>query len=825
MELADGKPLPTIADNNAAHTKPKTKKDATPKMDAKPKKGAQDKLAPGDEAAAEGEEDEPHPPRGPRERRRQTNTRFEAYYRACLVDTGLVKEEDWEGFIDSLNRPLPCTLWINSTATEAEEVRTFLRQCQIRAEAAESGGVDAGVAAAAGDDQQNPDSGSAERLRVCPLSWIPDDMGWCVDVPKAVLRKHPTFKPLHQFLIKHTAQGTITRQEEVSMLPVVALGIAAGHRCLDMCAAPGSKTAQMCAALGAANFAKFGRGLEDHCSEEVKKCRSVLRGRVDYSSDEGLVVANDMDNDRIGMLVHQVGRLRSLFPLALFTYHDARFFPSVRTPDGTELRYDRILCDVMCSSDGTLRKEPHMWRRWNIKASLELHKDQLAVALRAARLLKVGGRMVYSTCSMSPAENEAVVAELLRCTHGNLRLVDARDAVEPFHAAPGLTKWKIPHPRTNTLHSTYAEALEKDGPKTILLPGHFPPDDANTIAVLPRCLRVLPHHNDTGGFFLALFEKVSELRGPPYPTRPEEPSRKDPVPDPRPYDSDVDPDGEEAHRHAQLERLEDAIVNGKSEQERAKALSRRERANKSGILARELVRYVPFPDAASASEAPLRETYGMADSYGSNIAGFPLRQLFCRYHIDLDEDGTVSQPHTGGAKQLVFCARAVADLLPAGTGPHAKRLLKVMGGGLRTFQKDNFEVVQVSHYRIAHEMVELLLPYLRSRVIELADTLDDTKRLLLDKLKSAPVDALASPGRERLQAISPGGCVLLLYTSIGDRIAVPALRTRNAVTVYVDNNELPILRHACGIEEPEIEDTDDRTSAAKKTDGIENDLA
>lgn len=215
----------------------------------------------------------------------------------------------------------------------------------------------------------------------------------------------------------------------------------------------------------------------------------------------------------------------------------------------------------------------------------------------------------------------------------------------------------------------------------------------------------------------------------------------------------------------------------------------------------------------------------MADSYGSNIASFPMRQLFCRYHLDLDEDGTVSQPHTGGANQLVFCARAVANLLPAGTGPHAKRLLKVMGGGLRTFQKDNFEVVQVSHYRIAHEMVELLLPYFRSRVIELADTLDDTKRLLLDKLKSAPVDALASPGRERLQAISPGGCVLLLYTSIGDRIAVPALRTRNAVNVYIDNNELPILRHACGIEEPEIEDTDDKTSAAKKNDGIENDLA
>ena len=46
--------------------------------------------------------------------------------------------------------------------------------------------------------------------------------------------------------------------------------------------------------------------------------------------------------------------------------------------------------------DGTLRKSPHLWREWSSKLSLELHPDQLAVALRAARLLRVGGRMVYS---------------------------------------------------------------------------------------------------------------------------------------------------------------------------------------------------------------------------------------------------------------------------------------------------------------------------------------------------------------------------------------------------------------------------------------------
>lgn len=48
------------------------------------------------------------------------------------------------------------------------------------------------------------------------------------------------------------------------------------------------------------------------------------------------------------------------------------------------------------SEDGTLRKSPHLWREWSSRLSLELHAEQLAVALRSVRLLRGGGRMVYS---------------------------------------------------------------------------------------------------------------------------------------------------------------------------------------------------------------------------------------------------------------------------------------------------------------------------------------------------------------------------------------------------------------------------------------------
>lgn len=77
------------------------------------------------------------------------------------------------------------------------------------------------------------------------------------------------------------------------------------------------------------------------------------------------------------------------------------------------LRFDRILCDVPCSGDGTLRKSPVIWRRWNAGPGNMLHKLQLQVACKGVRLLKVGGRLVYSTCSLNPIENESVVAGIV----------------------------------------------------------------------------------------------------------------------------------------------------------------------------------------------------------------------------------------------------------------------------------------------------------------------------------------------------------------------------------------------------------------------------
>jgi 16S rRNA C967 or C1407 C5-methylase (RsmB/RsmF family) len=74
---------------------------------------------------------------------------------------------------------------------------------------------------------------------------------------------------------------------------------------------------------------------------------------------------------------------------------------------------------------------------------VDLHTLQLEIATHAARLLKVGGRLVYSTCSLNPLEDEAVVAALLRRSRGALRLADVQASLPGLKRRPGMKKWRV----------------------------------------------------------------------------------------------------------------------------------------------------------------------------------------------------------------------------------------------------------------------------------------------------------------------------------------------------------------------------------------------
>lgn len=156
-----------------------------------------------------------------------------------------------------------------------------------------------------------------------PLSWYPEELAWHTNLSRKILRKSPQLEKFHQFLVSETESGNISRQEAVSMIPPLLLNAQPHHKILDMCAAPGSKTTQLI---------------------------EMLHADMTVPFPEGFVIANDVDNKRCYLLVHQAKRLSS--PCIMVVNHDAACLPRLQMDvNGRKevLFYDRILCDVPCS--------------------------------------------------------------------------------------------------------------------------------------------------------------------------------------------------------------------------------------------------------------------------------------------------------------------------------------------------------------------------------------------------------------------------------------------------------------------------------------------
>ncbi|CAF4624574.1 unnamed protein product [Rotaria sp. Silwood1] len=246
-----------------------------------------------------------------------------------------------------------------------------------------------------------------------------------------------------------------------------------------MCAAPGSKTAQIIECL--------------HRDES-------------NPIPSGFVIANDVDNKRCYTLVHQVKRLES--PCFAIINHDASNLPNLKFNDGNIL-FDRILCDVPCSGDGTLRKNPDLWKKWNPGHASSLQSIQLRIATRGIQLLAPGGLMVYSTCSMNPIENEAVVGQLLQAFEGQISLVDISDKLPGLRTKPGLKSWCVIG-KNQEIYNSFEEVPKNM--QSLFRPNMFPPsNDILEQLHLERCIRLLPHYQDTGAFFVALFRKIDKL--------------------------------------------------------------------------------------------------------------------------------------------------------------------------------------------------------------------------------------------------------------------------------------------------------------------------
>lgn len=337
-------------------------------------------------------------------------------------------------------------------------------------------------------------------------TWQPEQVDWCPGAYR--LRSVDAFGPggqcdttLNKVLISAQRAGHISRQETASMLPVAALGIEPHHRVLELCAAPGSKTMQI---------------LDLQNSHEARKTSRP---------PSGLLVANDYKELRLDMLIERAKRIPS--PTLLVTCADARSYPDIESAKtGQRLHYDRILCDVPCSGDGTVRKALGLLSQWTPQAGLAHHGLQLSILLRGLALLGRGGVLAYSTCALNPVECEAVVAAALWESGGAFELMQV--SVPGLRLEAGLTSWRVPlactAPSCNPegaetkldvpTFSSWDEVPESEKHARLRLKrSMFPPSayaapasKAEAIVEqLQRCARLLPAHDDGGCFFLALF--------------------------------------------------------------------------------------------------------------------------------------------------------------------------------------------------------------------------------------------------------------------------------------------------------------------------------
>jgi 16S rRNA (cytosine967-C5)-methyltransferase len=193
------------------------------------------------------------------------------------------------------------------------------------------------------------------------------------------------------------AEGLVSVQDAGAQLAAPLLEARPGMRVLDACAAPGGKTGHLLELLGA----------------------------------EADLTAVDSDAKR-ARLIHE--NLRRLQRAARVCVAD------MRGPDGfrDDRPYERVLVDAPCSSSGVIRRHPDikLLRRGTDIAAFAA--TQLAIARAAVALLAPGGRLVYSTCSVLPEENEEVVATLLSL-EPQMRLAASR----ALDGVPGLLERRL----------------------------------------------------------------------------------------------------------------------------------------------------------------------------------------------------------------------------------------------------------------------------------------------------------------------------------------------------------------------------------------------
>lgn len=238
--------------------------------------------------------------------------------------------------------------------------------------------------------------------------------------------------------------GVYYIQEPSAMAPAAYLEAKPGERILDLCAAPGGKTTQIAA----------------------------------YMNGQGILVCNEIHPARAKILSENVERMG--IPNAMVTNESPQKLSEI-----FDEYFDRILVDAPCSGEGMFRKNEEACDEWSLENVRICAERQDEILDCAASMLRPGGRIVYSTCTFAPAENEGSMARFL-ARHPEYELLEI-----PLYEGMerGVPAWAY-------MHSNEDYGLSEE----MVAAMH-----------IERTIRLWPHKLQGEGHYLAVLQKAGEV--------------------------------------------------------------------------------------------------------------------------------------------------------------------------------------------------------------------------------------------------------------------------------------------------------------------------
>jgi len=219
-----------------------------------------------------------------------------------------------------------------------------------------------------------------------------------------------------------------------SMIPPIILSPAESDKVLDLCSAPGSKTT----------------------------------GLGEMMNNNGTLIANEVALDRVKMLIYNLDRMNLMNAGVL--HYKGETLSKIYSE-----YFDKILVDAPCSGLGIIQKKEEVSNWWSLERVARLGDLQTRLLVAAIKMAKVGGEIVYSTCTLTPEENESVINKILQKYPVELEEIEL-----PINSREAFTK--------------YNEMV-------------FHPS-------LSKARRIVPWEADSDGFFIAKLRKTGETFSP-----------------------------------------------------------------------------------------------------------------------------------------------------------------------------------------------------------------------------------------------------------------------------------------------------------------------